>query len=321
MEVRYKINKLSSKDWDNYLISLKGHPLQSALWGNAREKTDKIKSQYWAAFVNNKPILLIRFEVRKIPFVGNIAWIPKGPVGTKHSLVPKAYNYFLSYLKKKRYLLCIQEPYFDNIIQSPINTKKPQTILINLNLGEEKLWSKLDKTTRWCIKVSKQRGIAIKETKKDEDITSFFHLYEEISKHKKFSLQGSEALIKTLIQKSDNKRLNAKLFVAHYKGKIAAGALVLRSGDSLHYFWGTTNRKFSQKYPGEALQWEIINWAIKNKIKTYDLEGIDPKKNQGVYHFKKKFGKEEVTLPGKSSYPLNLKGKIALMAGRLLRKI
>ena len=36
------------------------------------------------------------------------------------------------------------------------------------------------------------------------------------------------------------------------------------------------------------VQWEAMQWAKENKIAAYNLEGLDPKNNPGVYRFKER---------------------------------
>ncbi|EKD91666.1 MAG: hypothetical protein ACD_29C00457G0001 [uncultured bacterium] len=72
----------------------------------------------------------------------------------------------------------------------------------------------------------------------------------------------------------------------------------------MHYIWGAVNRQFSRLCVGEALQWAVIEWAINQNCKKYDLEGISSKQNSGVDKFKKKFGGEVIVCSGIQIYPI-----------------
>lgn len=50
----------------------------------------------------------------------------------------------------------------------------------------------------------------------------------------------------------------------------------------------------------------------------YDLEGIDPARNPGVYQFKRKMGGIEVTLQGMDATPLSWTGHVFVSVGRRL---
>lgn len=315
---------LSAAEWDKYLASFNGHPLQSALWGDARQKVDGIESHRWLAFFEDQLVLMIRFEVRYIPVLGRLAWIPRGPVPSTHHIVEEAHLEFLSCLRKNGYTLCIEDPYTytashfaTGIHLFPL----PRTIWLDLRLGKEKLWAGLKRQWRYGIRVAERRGVVVEQSRAPADISVFSGLCVELSKRKHFFLPGSEALMSTLLGTSTSSDVGAELFIARYHGSIVAGVLVLRCGNSLHYFWGASNRSFSYQSPSEAVQWAVIEWACEKGIKTYDLEGIDPKKNPGVYRFKHKIGGVEITLPGKYAYPLNLRGRIALSVRRWLCRI
>ena len=142
-----------------------------------------------------------------------------------------------------------------------------------------------------------------------------------ISQSKGFELPGSEELMRFLLRNSYAEDLTMHLFLAKYEGVIGAGAFIVRSGKHVHYLWGASDRKFSRQRVGEAVQWAVIEWAVSQGCVRYDLEGIDPVTNPGVYAFKKKMGGSEVVLSGKSFYALNLRGKMLEIAGRVSNRI
>ena len=110
--------------------------------------------------------------------------------------------------------------------------------------------------------------------------------------------------------------MEARLLLARHEGQIAAGAFLMRCGRSLHYFWGATDRRYAKQNVGEAVQWAAIEWGLDRGCVRYDLEGVDPRGNPGVYAFKRKMGGEEVELAGQSFSPLGLRGALACMALR-----
>lgn len=313
---------LSPIEWDNYLTSIGGHPLQSALWSEARVEVDGIENRRWAAFAGDELVWMGRFEVRRIARFGRVAWMPKG-TSSSHPLAQAAHDQFLLRLRGEGYLLCIEDPYRDPLV-CPAGVSippQPQTILIDLKEGKEKIWSALGAQWRYKVRTAEKAGVVIGESKSCEDISNFFELCGELSRKKEFSLTGSERLMRFLLNYDSSSNIEARLFIARYVNEMAAGVLIIRCGRSIHYFWGATSRKFGKQRPSEALQWRVMEWAFEKGLETYDLEGIDPLNNPGVYEFKRQLGGEEVVLPGKFAYPLNMRGEIALKVGILLKKI
>ena len=111
------------------------------------------------------------------------------------------------------------------------------------------------------------------------------------------------------------------LYVGEVGGKLAGGALVAKSGRHLHYFWGASDRRFSKCRVSEAIQWQIIQDGVASSMERYDLEGIDPVGNPGVYEFKRKLGGTEVVLQGMEVSPLSWVGRVAVGVGRRLGKL
>ncbi len=51
------------------------------------------------------------------------------------------------------------------------------------------------------------------------------------------------------------------------------------------------------------LQWRVIQAAHERGFQWYDLGGIDPEDNPGVYHFKQGLGGRDVIAPGPLECP------------------
>ena len=182
------------------------------------------------------------------------------------------------------------------------------------------MWRAIDRQWRYGVRSAARQGVVVEQTLNRGDIERFFALCEAIGQRKEFDVSGSEALLSALLSTRDG-GVEARLFVARYHEGLAAGAVVLRCGRTLHYFWGAVDRAYAKQRAGEAVHGAIIDWAIEQGIERYDLEGIDPAANPGTYAFKMKMGAREVVLPGRRAYPLTIAGRAAITAGRLLGKL
>jgi len=65
-------------------------------------------------------------------------------------------------------------------------------------------------------------------------------------------------------------------------------------GDSAIYLLGATSDDGLDSKGAYLLQWTLIEWLRNSGVKQYDLGGIDPEVNPGVYHFKKGFSGSDV---------------------------
>src|SRR5208282_2405952 len=61
------------------------------------------------------------------------------------------------------------------------------------------------------------------------------------------------------------------------------------------YLLGATRTEGMKSKGAYLLQWTLIKWLKESGFKWYDLGGIDPEGNPGVYHFKRGFSGADVT--------------------------
>jgi len=310
-------NNFDPTKWDYYIASFNGHPLQSALWGEARKSIDRIESQYFCHFSNDDtPDFMARVETRSIKGVGSVAWIPKGPVVS--SSTPCLINEFKEILKKNKYKLLITDEYS---LSTETSSENIETIFIDLAKNSDTLFSNLDKQWRYGVRRAQKEGVKLSRDQSENKVAEFFKLCQKISESKSFELPGSLELINHLLSHSFDEKVKFELVSAEFENNIISGAVIAKSGKHLHYFWGASDRNFPKLRGGEAVQWEIIETGAKDNFERYDLEGIDRINNPGVFAFKKKMGGDIVNLVGKQYIPLNTIGTILKIAGRIFNRI
>jgi hypothetical protein len=294
--------------WDQALAVLFGHPLQSCLWGDARRALDGIAQHRWLARRDGAPIWMIRVEERKF-LGGKVAWAPRGPTGSTSDLSAFVPPGFDEHLKAEGFSLLISDPWVKTG-SGGIGRLKPQTIWLNLSVGEAVIFKNFHTQMRKGVRRAERGGIRVETTRDRERIREFVALCNSISNEKGFELRLTSALIGFLLRHSGNGTdVEAAQFVALKDDKVGSGLFILRVGKSVHQIFGGTNRGMRQDRVGEACQWGVIEWAIARGCTRYDLEGIDPVRNPSVYEFKRRLGGEEITLSGHSHVPLNFSGR------------
>lgn len=294
---------LSPKKWNSILLSMNGHPLQSAMWGDSKRVTAGVEDIRWVAYKDDKPIYLIRFEIRSYFNMVKVAWAPKGPIivsSSKFSLM--LHEEFLRRLRRHGFLFYISNPWVP--LKNNLLGPHECTIWVDLTSGIENIWNGLTKKFRYEIRYAKKNDVSIEKFNTKEHIKIFYNLYKSISINKRFVMYGSASLMGALMDNMD-RYLECCLFAAYRKGNYCGGAFVIRCGSNVHYMWGAVDRMYSKFCIGEALQWGIVEWAIHNKCKLYDLEGIDLREKYGTSYFKKKLGGEIIRMPKKNIYLVN----------------
>ncbi len=301
---------LESQKWDTILASLCGHPLQSAKWGDAKMLSNGTKDKRWAVFKDGKPIYLIRFEERYLLKYIKIAWVPRGFSELNENEELIIHNEFLKRLKQNFFSLCIMSPYKHTTVKK-VNHFTQYTIWLDLKLGTEKLWANLHTNFRRHVRNARRNEVLVEETIDPHDIHAFYKLCTLTSLQKKFSLHTSEISVNYLISKINSESVSSHLFVARYQGKLCGGLFVIRCGESVHNWLAAVDRDYSKLSIGEILHWEVAEWAVDQKCKLYDLEGISDL-NSSTDRFKKKLGGTVITFPGEQLYPLHMSTRIFL---------
>ena len=222
---------LSAEEWDGLLAKMKGNPLQSSVWGNARKKLDQITDYRWAIFHQDTPIYLIRFEERRLFKFFKIAWAPQGPIENAiyHDYKTQLKKSFLKKLNQKKFFICVTNPWKKTEIKT-----NQYTLQIDLTKSKDLLWSKLNKQFRNEVRRAKKEGVIIKTLHKPEEIAQFYALCQLIGKRKGFELNTSPYLMTELLEKS-NQGVESYLFGAYLQQTLCAGAFIMRCGTTLHY--------------------------------------------------------------------------------------
>jgi lipid II:glycine glycyltransferase (peptidoglycan interpeptide bridge formation enzyme) len=145
------------------------------------------------------------------------------------------------------------------------------------------------------------------------DIERFVEICRGIERTKNFNARISAEMLQLLLRPvPDCASVQVVLIVSQVKGHISAGVVIARVGQSMSMLWAAVDRHYSAERVGEAAHWAAVRWGLDHNCKRYDLEGIDPVGNKGVYRFKSHFGGREVTLHGKSFRAVSTLGRLLL---------
>lgn len=308
---------LDSASWDRTLAQLGGHPLQSALWGDARQAVGGIADERWCALRDNVPVCMARIERRPLGPFGWVGWAPRGPVDAALEKADLLKDLGLR-LRPHGMVLLVADRWRER--RSPTQSEAgPRTVWIDLTIGLDGLSRSLDKQWRYGVGRAKRLGVTVDSEVTGRDLAEFWTLCRSIGARKQFPVLDSPDLVRAILGRP-SAEVEARLFLARYKGKIGAGAFTIRSGRSIHYFWGGVDRDLSDSRSGEAVQWAVIEWGVAQGCTLYDLEGIDRVRNPGTYAFKKKMGGNEIALEGHSYFPNSLRGQMIALVSRSIRR-
>lgn len=310
MNFEIRIEKECPPDWNkNLLNSLMGNIFNTYQYSEYAKRRLNWQPSFMSLISNNGKILsqVILFEYtrskigKKIPpslnkfalkISNTIKWI-YGPVifSDDQGII----NYFLGYVKKKgKKLDGLIHPFYNgNIDTKGIKTEKWSTYIINLQQTKESLLSNLDKhSARKNIERSIERGVQVREVNENSipEYHDLLNKFRITSGNKPFHYEDTYELwnllksvgFKGLLASKDGVNLGGIMF-SFFNGYINEWGIARSQQD-------TDEKLYSQ----DLLKWKIIDWAVENNQKFYDLSGFNPRpsseKEEGILRYKRKWG-------------------------------
>lgn len=253
-----------------------------------------------------------------LPFGKNYLYIPHGPevsFGEIHSGLKNEVDNFFKHIKnlgkENKSIFVKMEPLEDVVTEvvhrsSLKHSKKTiqpmRTVIVDLNLTEEELLSKMHHKTRYNIRLAEKKGLKLEES---ENVKDFWKLLKKTAKNDNFSTHSQGYYEKLIGFFSADKELKTKMVFEMSEGKALSGAILLTFGDTVYYLHGAMDRDYKNWMAPYLMHWEIIKWAKAQGYHYYDFWGIDAKRWPGVTRFKLGFGGREVEYPGSFDMPVS----------------
>ena len=167
-------------------------------------------------------------------------------------------------------------------------------MVVNLAPTLEELRKALDQKWRNQLNRAEKNGLAILEGRGAEHYEMFLKLYQEMWNRKKFDTTVDVGEFGRILRELAG---GIQVQDPDLPGQRRGGQRLVCSvvGNMGIYLLGATSEAGLNSKGAYLLQWNMIQWLKENGFKYYDLGGIDPDRNPGVYHFKRGFSGDDVT--------------------------
>lgn len=271
---------------------------------------------------NQHIVATMSILIRKVPFFGNLMYVPRGPIGDIHKeeILQELTNKMREVAKKYKAFVVIIEPNikkegeefkklakklgykinskaikFDQEIQARHNFR------LNLsNKTEEEVFQNFASKTRYNVRLAIKRGVRVEE-KKESGIDEFYELMQETGKRDNFRTRPKEYFQKILKEFPEE----TSIYIAYHEKEPISAIMPIRYGNKMWYLYGASSNQHRNLMSTYLLQWEMIKLAIKHHCKVYDFRGVSMERGEedGLYRFKKGFGGEFVELIGEIYIP------------------
>ena len=187
-----------------------------------------------------------------------------------------------------------QSVFSDFSIEAPKPTDAYRTFLVDITPSLDELRRGLDAKWRNKLKQSEKNRLTVISGNGSEEFGAFCEIYSQMRKRKTFESTVSVDEM-SRIQDALPEPQRMHVLICQDKGIPVAAIVVSAMGDSAIYLLGATNDAGLNSKGAYFLHWTMISWLKERGIKTYDLGGIDPEGNPGVYYFKRGFSGVDIS--------------------------
>ena len=295
----------TASQWDARLLELNSSCVyQSSSWSDHRAnfgwKSVRLVSETKRCYAQ---------VLFKSVFKTTVAWIPGGPLGDQSEVTTELVAAIQQITKSKRVyvrLNLLEE--FDAVCAQSLQTNNWHQVSTKLSSGLSLIYG-LDNdesTRRNALSANWGRNLRRGESRNSKpylwtevsaDVIS--DLYTQLSEYKDLTESGeipSAATIDSLIKCFTSELRVIRCDDEAGKPLAVRGALIF--GSKAWDIFAAVSPQGRKQYSSYVTAWSLLNHCATENCKTYDLSGIDPVKNKGVYDFKHGTGATEIKYIG-----------------------
>jgi len=171
-----------------------------------------------------------------------------------------------------------------------------RTFQLDIARPVEDIRKTLAQKWRNCLNQAEKQQYTIRSGTDPHLFEQFCALFSQFIERKRFVVELTPPIYhEAHTQMSEKERFQISL--VEVEGTVVAGHVASLLGDTCVYLLGASSEDGLRVKASYLLQWHVVNLAHERGFKWYDLGGIDPEGNPGVYNFKKGLGGKDVTGP------------------------
>jgi hypothetical protein len=194
-----------------------------------------------------------------------------------------------------------------------------RTLVVDLRRPLPDVRTSFEQKWRNGLNRAERNGLTIRTGTGDALFSTFLELYTDLRTRKGFAV-NLDATFYARVQRDLAPQEQFVISLAEHNGRPVAGHVGSLLGDTCVYLLGASNRTGLEQKASYLLQWHVLSAARERGCVAYDLGGIDPDGNPGVYHFKAGLGGTEQTAPGPFEWaPAGLTHAVVRGAERVYR--
>ena len=310
--------------WDDLLIKFtKPCVYQSSSWARHRANFG------WQSIrlINESKNSCAQVLIKSV-LATTIAWIPGGPTGEVEEVNQELIAAIRRHTKHKRVFVRLNLLHeTDSSSETTLKVNGWHGAAIKLSSGLSLIYPliKDESARRSELSANWGRNLRRGESRnrspylwRDVDSTEVAELYKQLSDYKKITQDGdilSPANVESLLTSCRNQLTVFRCDDDSGKPLAIRGALTF--GDQAWDILAAVSPQGRKQYSSYVTAWALLNHCANSNISQYDLSGIDPESNKGVYDFKHGIGASEIKYIGE--WECGSPAFVQPVVGRLLK--
>jgi CelD/BcsL family acetyltransferase involved in cellulose biosynthesis len=313
------LRRLGRDEWRRVAAGFADHNYRQS-WDYAETLAARngARAEHVCVASGGDPIGLASLRVKGMPGMGTgIAYVSGGPLvrRTDHAAAGSRLGTVLAalareYVDRCRLVLRVAPPIGDAAwngeqerrflaagFRAAEHVRGYSTVMLDVARPLGEVRAGFAKKWRYHLGRAEKAGIAVVQGTDPALFEDFRPLFDEVVQRKSFAVDldaGFYAQLQSAFPEGE--RLH--LAIASIDGQPVAGMAASFLGDTAVYLLGASNELGREANAAYLLQWKTIEAAAARDLAWYDLGGIDPDGNPGVYRFKVRMGGAELSAPG-----------------------
>jgi hypothetical protein len=293
---------LAQKVWDRYLIGFDGFTFhQSYAWGEHRKRSGWTPYRWIARRSGEEAVAMAQILVRSYRLGVGMAWCPGGPVGDVSTWDDRfraailastgsRHMYFRFFSTKEATPDAQAALEKQGWAQCPFKLRSGLSMKLDLSREPDEIRKGLSRNWRRNLRAFSGSNASVSRWKTPE-VDEIMAIYRSMESYKGLNQQYSSAEVTDLFRQFGDNLILYRCVNEQGDTVVFRGCIMMdRFAWDLFAATSTAGRGL----PGasNACMWQLLQHCRQEGVREYDLMGIDPDNNPGVYRFKRETGGE-----------------------------
>lgn len=168
-----------------------------------------------------------------------------------------------------------------------------ETLILDLSGSLNDLRKRFDRKWRNHLSKAQRSNITVTRSNSLANFAQLESIFSKLMREKRFFTQQNVSFFRR-VQEDAHRTQEIVVHLAWHGDELLAGHIGSFVGDTAVYLLGASNPKGRALRASYLLQWAVIEYAKRMSNAFYDLGGIDPQNNPGVFAFKSGLGGRRV---------------------------